>query len=87
MVENSWRFHPSGGAGRIESEMEVRSMSTQGSAQAPDLSGVEHDEKKESTNPDVHAASKTPWKVWKQVIIGELLNVLERRRYDESDPR
>ena len=74
---------------RSESNLlaEVRSMSTQGSAKAPDLSRIKFDAKKESTQPDIPTSSSSGWKVWRQVIIGELLNVLERRRYDHTDPR
>ena len=62
-------------------------MSSQGSAKAPDLSGVEHDKKKDSTSPGIRTAPSSTWYVWKQVIIGEILNILERRRYDSTEPR
>jgi hypothetical protein len=30
------------------------------------------------------AAAPSQWDIWKQVVIAELLNVLENRRYDVS---
>ncbi len=62
-------------------------MSTQGSAKAPDPSYVEHEARIDKPSYEAHSSSNSPWHVWKQVIIGELLNVLERRRYDNAERR
>ena len=62
-------------------------MLSQGSANAPDLRYVERKNKRDKLNFESHSAAHSAWQVWKQVIIGEILNVLERRRYDTTQPR
>ncbi len=60
-------------------------MSAPGSAKAPDNDGMEFEKKggpQRGRDQDRRSGAPSPWQVWKQVLIGELLNVLERRRYD-----
>lgn len=57
-------------------------MSAPGSAKAPDKSAVEFEKKEEAREKQKHSDAASRWQVWKQVLIAELLNVLERRRYD-----
>jgi len=58
-------------------------MSAPGSAKAPDKSAVECEKKKEEAREKKERSdAASPWHIWKQVLIAELLNLLERRRYD-----
>lgn len=59
-------------------------MSAPGSAKAPDKSAVEFEKKEEEEAREKKERSDaaSPWHIWKQVLIAELLNLLERRRYD-----
>jgi hypothetical protein len=58
-------------------------MSAPGSAKAPDKSAVEFEKKKEEAREKKERSdAASPWHIWKQVLIAELLNLLERRRYD-----
>ncbi len=62
-------------------------MSSQGSAQAPDLRGVEREKQSDSCQHQGHGQASSVWQVWKQVIIGEILNVMERSRDDNMQLR
>ena len=57
-------------------------MFTQGWAKAPDANRTQPEEHEEITRRETRGQSASSWHVWEQVIIGEILNVLERRRYD-----
>jgi hypothetical protein len=59
-------------------------MSSQGWAKAPE---ARSEENKDASQRQAHAEPASTWHVWKQVVIGEILNVLERRRYDHNNPR
>jgi hypothetical protein len=61
-------------------------MSAQGSVKAPEMSGTELRARKEGRSKEASLGSSS-WKVWKEVLIAELLNVLERRRYDATELR
>ncbi len=58
-------------------------MSAPGSAKAPDKSAVEFEQREEDARDKKERSdAASPWHIWKQVLIAELLNLLERRRYD-----
>ena len=60
-------------------------MSTQGSAQAPERTYTEN----EHTDSVCGAPPRfnSAWNLWKQIIIGEILIVLEPHRCDNIQPR
>jgi hypothetical protein len=62
-------------------------MSSQGPAKAPDLRGMEREKQSDSSQHQGQRQSSSVWQVWKQVIIGEILNVMERRRDDNMQLR
>ncbi len=62
-------------------------MSAEGSAKAHDISRTELLVRGEGRTTEGASGSSSPWKVWKEVVIAELLNVLERHRYDATDLR
>ena len=55
-------------------------MTYQGWAKAPCCPQPEPN--RNASPRDIAAKPVTAWQVWKQVIIGEILNVMEGRRYD-----
>lgn len=58
-------------------------MSAPGSAKAPDMTRTEPETADELQAGRVESSGRrSPWQVWRQVLIAELLNLLERRRYD-----
>jgi hypothetical protein len=62
-------------------------MSAPGSAKAPDTGAVEFEKKREAGEKKERSDTASRWQVWKQVLIAELLNILERRRYDAPGTR
>jgi hypothetical protein len=56
-------------------------MSSPGSAKASEKNRMEF-KANEANDNDKHFRNSSPWKIWTQVLIAELLNVLEGRRYD-----
>ena len=58
-------------------------MSAPGSAKAPVANAVRFEKKDEvGEEKKERSDASSPLQVWKQVLIAELLNILERRRYD-----
>ena len=56
-------------------------MSATGSAKAPDANDQDSPDRSSNLSPERPAIA--PWfHTWKQVVIAELLNLLERRRID-----
>jgi hypothetical protein len=62
------------------SQVEARGMSVQASAKAP--VPVEDALQSDKTSGDVKRSLSSNLRIWPQVIIAELLNLLEKRRYD-----
>ncbi len=59
-------------------------MSSQASAKAADPGHTQSEDKRAE---ELQSNFSSSLHAWKQVIIAEILNVLERRRYDRAEPR
>lgn len=57
-------------------------MPAPGSAKAPDMNAVEFGNKEDGRRRKERSDPVSRLHIWKQVLIAELLNLLERRRYD-----
>lgn len=57
-------------------------MPAPGSARAPEVGAIELEKNEAAGEKQERSDALSRWQIWKQVLIAELLNVLERRRYD-----